>query len=204
MEALVSEYQDIYSNWIFVGAFEQSFDPSLDHILVRNKYFAVYKSLGPEPIFKRIFMIPFPCYLDSTEGTGDIPTKLLQPVPELKVDITSMETISSEWTSGIPPRLLKKIYVVHVENITSYRGIDVRPGMCNIFFTGSSVSSPEALEGETKLWPIPNGDCTSKYFPLSEIFGGLSSLGVDQIADVVMNPVNQQWRQEKTFLVFYT
>jgi hypothetical protein len=150
MEALLSEYQDVFSNWIFVGAFEQSFDPSLDDTLVRNKYFAVYKSLGPEPIFKRIFMNPFPCYLDYTDGTGDIPTKLLQPVLELKVDIASLETINSEWASGIPPRLLQKIYVVHVENITSYRGIDVRPGMSNIFYTGSYVSSPDEFDGEPK------------------------------------------------------
>ena len=89
MEALLSEYQDVFSNWIFVGAFEQSFDPSLDDTLVRNKYFAVYKSLGPEPIFKRIFMNPFPCYLDYTDGTGDIPTKLLQPVPLFTVQPTA-------------------------------------------------------------------------------------------------------------------
>ena len=88
----------------------------------------------PEPIFKRIFMNPFPCYLDSTDGVGDIPTKLLQPVPEIKVDITSMEAINSEWASGIPARLLQKNYVVHVDNITSYRGINVRPGMSNILY----------------------------------------------------------------------
>ena len=111
-------------------------------------------------------MNPFPCYLDYTDGTGDIPTKLLQPVPELKVDITSLETINSEWASGIPPRLLQKKYVVHVDNITSYRGIAVRPGMSNIFYTGSYVSSPEAFDGEPKLWPVTNGDCNSKYFPL--------------------------------------
>ena len=86
-------------------------------------------------------MNPFPCYLDSTDGTGEIPTMLLQSVPELKVDISSMETINSEWTSGIPPRLLQKIYVVHVENITSHRGIDVRPGMSNIFYAGSCFPS---------------------------------------------------------------
>ena len=63
--------------------------------------------MGPEA--KRIFMNPFPCYLDYTLGTGDIPTKLLQPVPELKVDIASLETINSEWASGIPPRLLQKL-----------------------------------------------------------------------------------------------
>ena len=87
----MSEYQYVFSKFIFVGAFEQSFDPSLDHTVAPNKYFAVYKSLGPDPIFKRIFMNPFPCYLDSTDGTGDIPTKLLQPVPELKVDIPELK-----------------------------------------------------------------------------------------------------------------
>ena len=52
MEARLSEYQDVFSNWIFVGAFEQSFDPSLDHTVAPNKYFAVYKSLGPDPILR--------------------------------------------------------------------------------------------------------------------------------------------------------
>ena len=41
-------------------------------------------------------------------GLGDIPTKLLQPVPELKVDITSIETINPEWASVIPSRVLQK------------------------------------------------------------------------------------------------
>jgi hypothetical protein len=58
----------------------------------------LHKSLGPEPILK----------IDFHGGLGDIPTKLLQPVPELKVDITSIETINPEWASVIPPRLLQK------------------------------------------------------------------------------------------------
>ena len=98
-----------------------------------------------------------------------------------------------------PSKAVTKINVVHVENITSYRGIDVRPGMSSIYYTGSYVSSPEAFDGEPKLWSITNGDCNSKYFPLSEIYGGLSSLEADQIADVVMNP----WDISNSFQKFY-
>ena len=51
-----------------------------------------------------------------------------------EVDISSMESIDSEWDSHIPTRLLQKNYLVHVENVIFYRGIDVRPGMPNMFY----------------------------------------------------------------------
>ena len=38
----------------------------------------------------------FSRYLDVTDGVGVIPTKVLQAVPELKVDISSMESIDYE------------------------------------------------------------------------------------------------------------
>ena len=54
------------------------------------------KSLDPQPIFKRIYVKIFPRYLDVTDGVGVIPTMVLQAVPELKVDISSMESIYHE------------------------------------------------------------------------------------------------------------
>jgi len=73
-----------------------------------------------------------PSYLEKPDDTF-IPSKVVQPVSELKIDITSLETIDSEWAKSIPSRLLQKLYVVHKKNVTLYRGIDVRPGM--IFFS---------------------------------------------------------------------
>jgi len=41
--------------------------------------------------------------------------------------------------------------VVHVENVTFYRGIDVRPGRSNIYFTGSYALNSKAPEGNQEL-----------------------------------------------------
>ena len=93
-----------------------------------------------------------PSYLEKPDDTF-IPSKVVQPASELKIDITSLETIDSEWAKSIPSRLLQKLYVVHKKNVTLYRGIDVRPGM--IFFpTRSFVFNPNAAPGDQNSWAI--------------------------------------------------
>ena len=81
-----------------------------------------------------------PSYLEKPDDTF-IPSKVVQPVSELKIDITSLETIDSEWAKSIPSRLLQKLYVVHKKNVTLYRGIDVRPGMIFFFHSIFRVQS---------------------------------------------------------------
>jgi hypothetical protein len=58
-----------------------------------------------------------PSFLEKPSDTFN-PTKVLQPVPELQIDTTSLETIDSDWSKVIPLRLLQKKYVVYEENVT--------------------------------------------------------------------------------------
>ena len=55
MEVLVSEFQDIFSNWKFVGAFEQSFDPGLDQIEIPKIYLCRLQNLWILSQFSREF-----------------------------------------------------------------------------------------------------------------------------------------------------
>ena len=76
-----------------------------------------------------------------------------------------METIDSECESRIPIRLLQNIYVVHVEILMFYRGIDVpgvRTGMSNIYFTALYALNSKAPEGGQQLRKITNDDYQSK------------------------------------------
>ena len=76
-----------------------------------------------------------------------------------------METIDSECESRIPIRLLQNIYVVHVEILMFYRGIDVpgvRTGMSNIYFTALYALNTKAPEGGQELWEITYGDYEAK------------------------------------------
>ena len=100
-----------------------------------------------------------------------IPTKALQPVPELKIDISSLETIDAEWAKGIPLRLLQKNYVVHEKSVTLYRGIDVRPGMKHVFLFILSCSTQMQLPAIKILGAFQSTSITQLNF-----FGSLKHL----------------------------
>ena len=57
---------------------------------------------------------------------------------------------------------------------------------CQICFTGSYALNSKAPGGGQEIWKITNDDYESKKFPVSEIYGGLSSFEVHAIADVIM------------------
>ena len=96
-----------------------------------------------------------PSYLEKPDDTF-IPSKVVQPASELKIDITSLETIDSEWAKSIPSRLLQKLYVVLKKNVTLYRGIDVRPEM-NFFSLDLSCSIRMQLPAIKVRGPFQTG-----------------------------------------------